>query len=280
MTKNQKISIIATVIFSLALFGVVYALNMNSKNGFSVSLKSTILGESRTIFIHLPDDYEDSHGSYPVLYRLDGSQKLVRNTVSTIGRLSQEMENKPGMIVVAIENINRGKDMWPTHNRHYPESLPLGSVDFLAFIEKELIPYIDTHYRTNRNRIICGQSLSAVFTLYTFLSKPYLFDSFIACSGAFPDCEPFFKELSHRAFQQPGQFKGKKLFITHGLKDPLDPEGTIHRQMTDFSISVKKNLGNSVACKYFFYENEGHVPENSLKDGLNYLFESGEKVTP
>jgi len=271
MTKRSKISIVIIALFSVTLSGVVYGINMSSKNGFSVSLKSSIMGEDRNIWIHLPDNYENSEESYPVLFRLDGSQKLVRETVSTLQHLLQKKENTYEMIVVAIENSDRNKDMWPTHTMYYPESLPLGSKDFLAFIERELIPYISSHYRTNNKRIICGQSLSAVFTLYTFLSKPYLFDSFIACSGAFPDCEPFFKDLSEKAFKQPEQFEGKKLFITHGLKDPLDPDGTIHRQMTDFSNTIKNSLGDNVSCKYQFYKDEGHVPKNSLKDGLAWL---------
>ena len=278
MTKKRRISIIATVLFSVTLLGVVFGINRSNKSGFSISLKSSILGEDRTIFIHLPDNYENSDGSYAVLYRLDGSQKMVRNTVSVLRCLTREEENTPEMIVVAIENPDRDRDMWPTHTMFYPESLPLGAKNFQAFIEKELIPYIDSHYRTNKSRILCGQSLSAVFTLYTFLNKPYLFDSFIACSGAFPDCEPFFKELSNQAFQQPEQFEGKKLFITHGLKDPLDPDGTIHRQMIDFANSVKNNLGNQVACQYHFYENEGHVPKNSLRDALDWLQDAGFKL--
>ncbi len=280
MTNKQKISLIAAVLFSLTLLGVVYARHMTSKNGFSVRLKSTILGEDRTLLIHLPDDYENSGESYPVLYRFDGTQKLVRKTVSAIRQLSRETGSSPDMIVVAIENTYRDRDMWPTHTRYYPESQALGSSNFLAFIETELIPYIDKQYRTTDERIVCGQSLSAVFTLYAFLSKPSLFQSFIACSGAFPGCEPFFKELSETAFQQAAQFEGKKLFITHGLKDPLDPDGAIHQQMTDFSDLVKNHLGSHTACFYHIYENEGHVPKNSLKDGLLFLFESGTKGRP
>ena len=98
------------------------------------------MGEDRTIFIHLPNNYEKSKGSYAVLYRLDGSPKMVRNTVSVLGRLTREKGNTPEMIVVAIENPDRNKDLWPTHTMYYPESLPLGSKDFQAFIEKELIP--------------------------------------------------------------------------------------------------------------------------------------------
>ncbi len=273
MTKKRKFYFGAILLIALTLFGFVFAQTISSQNETSISIKSKVLGEDRTIWVHLPDDYKTSVLSYPVLYRLDGDKKLVQKTVSTINRLARNKGNTSEMIVVGIENTQRDRDMWPTHTRYYPESQALGSPDFLAFIETELIPYIENNYRANENRIICGQSLSAVFTLYSFLTKPQLFNSYIACSGAFPDCESFFKELSDAAYQQPGLFENRKLFITHGLKDPLDPDGSIHRQMTDFSESIQSHLGNILSCKYLFYENEGHVPKNSLQDGLAYLFE-------
>ena len=274
MTRKRKILLTAIILFSLTLLGAVYGQNINNKNGFSKTIESKILKENRNILIHLPDNYENSNISYSVIYQFDGNKKQMQKTVSDINKLSRKEANTPEMIVVEIENIKRDKDFWPTHTKYYPDSQPLGSQDFLMFIEKELISYIESNYRTNENRIICGQSLSAVFTLYAFLTKPYLFNSYIACSGAFPDCETFFKELSQKAFQQTEQFKDKKIFITHGLKDPLDPNGKVHQQMTDFSKSINNNLKDQVSCKYLFYKNEGHVPKNSLYDGLIFLFES------
>ncbi len=275
MTNKRKASLIAALLLLFTAVGIVYGRNMNKENGSQLTLNSGILKENRSILIHLPDNYESSGLSYPVIYRFDGDKKLMHKTVSDLSKLSSKSENIPDMIVVAIENTQRDRDMWPTHGMYYPESQPLGAENFLAFIEEELIPYVETNYRTTKKRIVCGQSLSAVFTLYTFLSKPYLFDSYIACSGAFPGCEPFFKELSNTAFQQSSEFDNKKLFITHGLKDPLDADGTIHRQMTDFSESVKKNLGKKVSCKYLFYEKEGHVPADSFRDGVAFLFDNG-----
>ena len=269
MSKKCRIFIIVTILCSLTSIDTVYGQNRNNTNSISKSIKSTILGEDRTVLIHLPANYKDSNSLYP-----DGNKKLLRKTATTIHRLSRRNINSPDMIVVTIENTNRNRDMWPTHTKYFPESQALGSTDFLDFFEKELIPHIESHYRTNTNRIICGQSLSAVFTLYAFLTKPYLFNSYITCSGAFPDCEPFFKELSQKAFQKPEQFEGKNIIITHGLKDPLDPDGNIHQQMTEFSKSVTTNLENQVSCKYLLYENEGHVPKGSLKDGLTFLVES------
>lgn len=44
----------------------------------------------------------------------------------------------------------------------------------------------------------------------------------IIISGAFPDSEKYFNELSQKAFLQIDQFYDKEIFISNGLKDPLD----------------------------------------------------------
>jgi hypothetical protein len=151
-----------------------------------------------------------------------------------------------------------------------------GAKNFLNFFENELIPYIDKNYKTTHNRILCGKSLSGLFTIYAFLTKPKLFNSYIACSAGFPDCEYYFKELSQKAFETD-QYNGQKIFITNGLKDPNDPDGKIHQQIADFSDLVKIKLGNKVTYCYLTYENSGHVPFPSLYDGLKYIFDANEK---
>ena len=107
--------------------------------------------------------------------------------------------------------------------------------------------------------------------------KPQLFNSYIACSGAFPGCEDYFKELSLKAFQQKEQFNGQTIFISNGLKDQLDPDGLMNQSMIDFSNSVKDNLGNRLNLKYLTYENEGHVPFQSIYHGLKFIFDSNNK---
>jgi hypothetical protein len=176
------------------------------------------------------------------------------------------------MIVVAIENTNRSRDMWPVNTKYNPAPQIAGAKEFLNFLEKELIPYTEGKYRTTEDRILCGQSLSSVFTIYAFLTKPELFKSFIASSGSFPDCEKYFRELRGKSFQQTDGFKGQCLFITNGLKDELDPEGEQNRELIEFSDSIKDKLGNRVKYKYVTYENEGHVPFQSVYDGLKYIY--------
>ena len=265
------------IVIGLIVPSVIYGQDINVKIGVRDSIKSEILHERRNILIHLPTDYFSSNKSYPIMYQLDGDDALLFETISVVNRLALREEIIPEMIVVAIENTNRFRDMWPTHTKYNPEPDIAGAEAFLDFIEKELMPYIGNKYRTNEERILCGQSLSAVFTIYAFLAKPKLFNSYIACSGAFPDCENYFKELSHKAFQQTDQFNGQTIFITNGLKDELDPDGRMNQGIIDFSNTIKAHLGNKVTYKYLTYENLGHVPFYSLYDGLKFVFESNRK---
>ena len=264
------------ILLGLIATRVIYGQDINIKVGFRDSIKSEILRESRKIMIHLPDSYSKSDKSYPVMYQVKGDTASMLEIVPIVNRLALDEEIIPEMIIVAIETVS-GKDMWPTNTMYYSKPAVLGANDFLAFIEKELIPYIGNKYRTKDDRILYGQSMTSVFTIYTFLTKPKLFNSYIASSGAFPDCENFFKELSIKSFQQTEQFIGQKIFITNGLKDPLISQVNSLQQMTDFSNLVVDKLGSRVTYKYLTYENEGHVPFYSLFDGLKFIYQSDQK---
>ena len=271
---NATLSVYLIIMLGWLLPGTISGQAIQVNIGVRDSLKSEILQENRNVLIHLPRDYDSSTKSYPILYQLDGDEVLLFETVAVVNRLVQWEERIPEVIVVAIENTNRSRDMWPTNTKYNPKPNIAGSEAFLAFIEKELMPYIENKYRINDERILCGQSLSALFTIYAFLAKPQLFDSYIASSGAFPDCEEYIKEFSHKSFQKMDLFNGQSLFITNGLKDELDPDGRMNRGVINFSNTLKEQLGNSVKYQYQTYENLGHVPFYSLYDGLKFVFES------
>ncbi len=269
---NKTVTILCLVICLISpgqAFGQELTVNVGQKE----TIKSKILNEDREILVHLPENYYNNPDkTYPVLYRLDGSLILLSETVVIVNRLTYSYEITPEMIIVAIKNTERDKDMWPVNTKYYPEPLVPGAANFLGFIREELLPYIEDSYRTTGERIICGQSLSSVFVLNTFLQQPGLFDSYIAISGAFPGCETFFKELTESSLLQKDKFSGRKLFITNGMDDPLDPNGEMHRQMVDFTNLLNRELGDKISLKYVPYENEGHVPFSSLYDALRFIF--------
>ena len=255
---------------------IVYSQDINVKLGFADSIQSTILKEKRKIIIRLPDDYDTSKKMYPVLYLLDGNSNSVLETVSAMNKLGSD-ENIPKMIVVAIGNTDRDRDMMPLSTQQY--TVPIaGAEQFLSFIGDELIPQIDKKYRTNQQRILCGKSLSGLFTLYALLTRPQIFEGYIGRSaGWLGDMNDYFTTLTDKALQQPGLYQGKKIFMSNSLIDNNDKDHVIHKQMLTFSEKVKAKLGDRVQYKYVSYNNYPHVPFPSLYDGLKYIFKTDTK---
>jgi hypothetical protein len=176
------------------------------------------------------------------------------------------------MIIVAIENSDRNRDMMPVIAEGYPG--PPRAENFLSFIEKELIPSIEKTYRTSGQKILKGQSLSGLFTLYALLTKPTLFEAYIGHSaGWFEESNDYFLDLSEKAFQNASNFDGRKIFMANSLKDPYDPDRIIHKQLADFSELIKSRLGERISYKYITYDDYAHVPFPGFYDGIKFVFE-------
>ena len=55
-----------------------------------------------------------------------------------------------------------------------------GGENFMAFMEKELIPYIDSHYQTAGYRIFSGHSFGGLAVINAFFNHAKLFNAYIA----------------------------------------------------------------------------------------------------
>ena len=80
--------------------------------GETSTIQSEILDEQRGLMVHLPDGYETSQASYPVVYLLDARSNF-HHTTGTIKALSR-VGHVPEMIVVAIMNTERTRDLTAT----------------------------------------------------------------------------------------------------------------------------------------------------------------------
>jgi len=150
--------------------------------------QSKQLAEKRILNIYLPEGYKTTDTiHYPVIYLLDGSADedfihvvgLVQfNNFSWINRV-------PPSIVVGIATVDRRRDFtFPTtveeDKKRYPTT---GHSDkFIAFIEKELQPFIDSKYRTTTSRTIIGQSLGGLLATEILFKKPTIFNKYIIIS--------------------------------------------------------------------------------------------------
>jgi len=247
--------------------GIGYSQDVNVKIGIKDSVQSKILNENRQLIVSLPKDYEVSNETYPVLFLLDGIENNLIDARLVIYNLRLKM------IIVAISNTDRDRDMMPISRPSYEVKNPKAE-NFISFLETELLPHIDENYRTNGQKTIRGRSLSGLFVMYAFLSKPELFDNYIGnCAGWFADMNKYFNTLTDKAFQNKNEFKGKNLFVANSLADPLDPNKEIHQSIVDLSKRIKSELDDQIKFKYMTYENAGHVPYSSFYDGMKFIFE-------
>src|SRR6185295_12576295 len=148
-----------------------------------ITLKSSVLGEERTILVRTPAGYAKNKAGYPVLYMTDGDAHM-GHTASTIeflarnGRMSE-------MIVVGITNTDRTRDLTPTkavgpQAAQFPTAG--GADNFLKFIATEVIPEIENRYRVQPYRVLAGHSFGGLFAVHTLITKPELFNSYVAVS--------------------------------------------------------------------------------------------------
>ena len=153
-------------------------------NSSTEVLHSTVVNDDYYIYISLPDDYENSMRTYPVLYVLDGD--VTFGMAASIARYLQIGEAIPELIIVGI---GYGKTDESPGNKRVRDYSPFSESGkdvanneskFLEVMKNELMPYIESNYRTKaRENTLSGYSLSGLFAFYTFLTEPGLFKNYI-----------------------------------------------------------------------------------------------------
>jgi hypothetical protein len=175
---------------------------------------------------------------------------------------------------VAIVNVDRNRDYTPTYAPRQLGSLEFptsgGATQFLEFMESELIPYIDSHYRTEPYRILCGWSLGGLFTIYSYLEQITCFSAYLAISPSlWWDEDAYFKKA--KEFVKRNDVLQKRLVVTVGSEEG----GNIGRTVKDGVIPLMKNkYGRGGRFRSAVISGEGHnyVPYKAIYEGLISLF--------
>jgi uncharacterized protein len=255
----------STVIIFLTLISV-YFLNAQNK-GEDISLGkydkifSKIINEERTIMISLPWDYESSQKKYPVLYLLDGDIPSLAESYYYLNSFGPLL---PGMIIVAVKNTNRNRDVLPGEKIS-------GADNFLGFFTEELFPYIEQNYRTDSYRILYGASNAGVFVIYALLKKQNAFDAYIASSPTICWRYDYMMKKVNETYESKAEMN-KYLYIIYGDKE----WSTVRDTLAKFLPVMEKLKNNNLKMKINYLPEESHVPQGSLFSGLKYIFEGYE----
>lgn len=154
--------------------------------------KLEVNGYTRIVKVLLPADYQNSNQSYPVVY-MTGVQARYDKAGDDSDRGDDHMGdaswNVPGMVKgSASPCIFVSMYGFVAENIPYEYADFAGSGaadDFINGIEKSLIPYINSRYRTKTgpaNTSIVGADLGGLFSVYAALKRPDLFGQCAALS--------------------------------------------------------------------------------------------------
>lgn len=258
------------------------------KIGQKMSIHSEILNETRDVWIYLPPNYSDKYfqpQQFPVLYILDGDAHFhsLSGLVQILGSGINQTFAVPEMIVVAIPNTNRIRDLNPTHSTKGPDGKDYdffqasgGTDSFLRFINEELAPKIESTFRTFPYRILIGQSFGGLTVLHALCTLPQAFNAYVAIEPSlWWDDQFFLKQM--RNYFNTADLKGKTLYLAqaNSLRS-WDKSNPHFEGIKEFATLLETRNKSDLRWKYKFYSDDDHssVALISEYDGLRFIFEN------
>lgn len=232
---------------------------------------SSHLQADRNYFISLPEHYQDSlypNETYPVIYVLD-AQWYFEAATGIFHQLSWGYYPQiPECIVVGIENNDRIQDFTADGQTEA----------FTQFLEKELMPLIDSTYRTQGFNTLIGHSFGGLFAINTLIYHSKLFEATLAIDpSVWKNDSTFFNQLPLTLSST--NFNKQLLFLANAnsleqLKNP-SPQHLKHVQgKSDFIRDLKESTPNQLWHQIKDYPNENHgsVYLPSIIDGIRAIF--------
>ncbi len=252
------------------------------------SIQSKILNEKRKVWIYVPKGIVDSvflPQRYPVVYLLDGDTHF-SSVVGMLQQMSSASGRRicPEMIVVGIPNTKRTRDLTPTKPTDDTSNSSGGGEQFMSFIEKELMHYIDSVYPTQPYKMLIGHSLGGLTVMNTLLNHTKLFNSYVAIDPSMWWDKQNLLKASKQLFLK-NKFAGKSLFV--GIANTMETgmhindvvndttDGTLHiRSILEMDKFIKtQNLqGLNYASKYYENDSHGSVTLITEYDALRFIF--------
>jgi hypothetical protein len=227
---------------------------------------------SYRIFVAVPE-VEPPASGFPVIYVLDAN--AIFGTVVEAMRIQSRRPEKTGVTHAVIVGIGYPTDAPFSTQRHYDftmprtEALPFtfpgmenlphgGASTFLEFIEQELKPEVEGKYRIDRDRqSIVGHSLGGLFVLQVLLTRPSVFQRYIAGSPSIHWNKKFlYDELSLAAGRMERTMKSIGVFIGVG---ELEQAHRMVDNAREFASNLAAAVPSRLEVKYKMFEEEGHA---------------------
>ena len=249
--------------------------------GVIEEIQSGALKEKRILNIYLPEGYNQNDSSkYPVIYLLDGSAN--EDFIHIVGLVQfnsfEWIHQVPKSIVVGIATVDRRRDFtFPTSIESDKKTYPTTghSDEFIAFIEKELQPFIEKKYKTNTAKTIIGQSLGGLLATEILFKKPTLFNKYIIISPSLWWNNGSLLNQNSTIFQDTFN-QPTDIYIGVG-KEGLTPTVIPRVMEVDANVLAEKIKGSKSKCLKVFFdylpqENHATIMHQAVSNSFRLIY--------
>ncbi|MCC7025918.1 MAG: alpha/beta hydrolase [Saprospiraceae bacterium] len=271
-------------ILLISSFSAIAQENKPFTIGFEKSFISKILNQERKIWIHIPNSNGGNTGNepYPVIYLLDGDENF--NDIVSITEFMSKTGLCPPMIVVGILHPSRMTDLTFGTDKETPGIVGKGE-KFMLYVEKELMPYIESNYPTASYKIFIGHSVGGLTVVNTLMYHPELFNAYVSLDGAlWWNNQHIVTEA--KMILTNKNYSGKTLYmaLANRMERGMDTllvqkdttEGTeLIRSNLEFIKDIFKNKTNQLQFQHKYYENDDHSSVRLIGeyDALRFIFD-------
>lgn len=247
------------------------------------TLRSAILGDTRSFLTYLPPGYDNTPQRYPVLYLLHGAPGGYRDWVRG-GEIDRTLDalislgRVPALIAVLPDGSGSflGDTEWANSgDRH------VCAEDYLT---QEVVPYIDGHFRTladRDHRLIGGLSTGGFGAVNVALHHPELFGYVLSLSGNYlaghtwTGKDPWSANQAAKAYNSPLQYvrqapnaRSLHIYLAVGTSDTA-----LYQQTKQFD-TVLSALKVAHRTQYFPGNHSWTFWRTHVIDGLEYLVQA------
>ncbi|WP_163411468.1 alpha/beta hydrolase [Flavobacterium ajazii] len=274
----------------LILFALLQYANSFSQDSIVIGSKHRIfskaLNEERNFWVYLPPDYNSKKfapAKYPVVYLLDAESNFHSFTGLQQSLAKGPYAMIPQMIVVGITNTNRTLDLTPTESNRtafYDKTKKFfkqtgGNKNFITFLETELRPYINSHYRTSDYNILNGHSFGGLTATNILLHHTKLFNSYVIIDPSLWWDDEIMIKKADSIFNKK-DFEQRSIYVAmaNKISIPQDTTTDMARGIRKFEKLLKEKKPKNLRWSFKFYENEDHgtIPIPAEYDGLRFIF--------
>jgi enterochelin esterase-like enzyme len=228
----MKRVVVISIVFSIVTFFLSSSIAFcaGEVKHFQVQSELTI-ADRKTLSVYLPEDYNTSGASYPVLYLIHGSsgnsltflgggylgEMSDANVSVIVDRLVQEGRIKP--LIVACPDVD-------------------GAVDSDEYLLRDIVPFVDATFRTIPNRetrAVAGHSMGGYQSLYSALAHSEVF----SVVGGFSSSITRYRAAQ---FLEQARMNNQKLHpIRFWMYEGTNDEAGATQPNRDFARALKEN---------------------------------------